>query len=108
MSFDAKIFQNSYIMAITTFVVAYVALYLLGIGYETKTVDGTEVKSMSYKYPLVIALVVWLVWYFYLYPPSSSNLNTNNHNSNLSIVSEKSLPHYVPIDNQKMMTEYWY
>jgi Na+/H+ antiporter NhaC len=117
MAFDMKIFENSYIMAIVTFFVAYVVLYLLGIGYETKTVDGEEVKSMSYKYPLIIALIVWLIWYFYLYPmPSTpvSKTNPKNVMAPITIISENSLPTYQGmgganlIDDQKMITEYLY
>jgi ABC-type spermidine/putrescine transport system permease subunit II len=114
MAFDMKIFENSYIMAIVTFFVAYVVLYLLGIGYETKTVDGEEVKSMSYKYPLVIALIVWLIWYFYLYPMPTAPLQPKVVMAPITIISENSLPAYNAggganlIDDQKMITEYWY
>ena len=112
MSFE--IFQNSYVMTLITFFVAYVVLYLLGIGYETKVEDGEEVKKMSYKYPLVIALIVWLVWYFYMYPPnkgSKSKISKTKPILQMDVVSEKSLPNYVPevpINDQKMITDYWY
>ncbi len=75
--------KNSYIVMILAFVVLCIIFYLFEIGYST-TIEyvGNEdclekgtcaqtkvVKKFSWKYPLAIALVVWMVWHFYLYPP---------------------------------------
>lgn len=78
-----QIFQNSYIVAIIVFVVLIVFFYIFQIGY-TSTVEYTGdpgcvekgnctstkvVKKFSWKYPLVIAIMVWLIWHFCLFPP---------------------------------------
>jgi len=44
--------------------------YLFKWGYTSQVQkDGSVIKKFSWKYPLAIALVVWVIWYFYLYPP---------------------------------------
>src|SRR5437016_10324053 len=78
-----KIWQNSYVILIITFVVLCIIFYLYGISFstklETQTTTNTKtntpvtqtkiVKHFSWKYPLAISLIVWLVWHFYMYPP---------------------------------------
>jgi hypothetical protein len=65
---DMKIFKNSYVVAIITFVLLYVIFYLFGIGYYTEIVDGKPVNKVSWKYPLGLALIIWVLWHFYIYP----------------------------------------
>jgi len=62
------ILKNSFIMAILVFISSYFFFYLFGIGYETQIINGRAVRRMSWKYPLALALLVWMIWYFYLYP----------------------------------------
>lgn len=64
-----SIYQNSYIVAIATFIILCIIFYFLQIGYNTDIVNGKVVKKFSWKYPLAIALIIWIVWHFYLYPP---------------------------------------
>ena len=66
---NLSIFKNSYVMCITSFFVLYVLFYLFGIGYVTDTVNGKQVRRMSFKYPLAFSLIIWLIWHFYLFPP---------------------------------------
>lgn len=93
-----SIYQNSFIVATIVFVVLCVLFYLFEIGYTVEMQpDGKIVKSFSWKYPLAIALIVWVFWYFYLYPPAdsteshnqintvSSNVSSNNKNINQHI-----------------------
>ena len=64
-----KIYQNSYIVLIITFVLLSIFCYLFEIGSVTQVQNGKVVKKFSWKYPLSISLIVWVVWYFFLFPP---------------------------------------
>jgi hypothetical protein len=66
---DNKIFHNSYVVMIITFIVLCVGFYLFGIGTDTVIENGVPKKKFSWKYPLAISLVVWVIWHFYVYPP---------------------------------------
>lgn len=107
------IYQNSYIVAILIFVVLCIVFYLLEIGYNVEVKDGKVIKNFSWKYPLAIALVVWVIWYFYLYPPSNlkeknSNLgnainnarkNASNTTSSLSFLNDSNIPQKIDMTN---------
>ena len=67
-----SIYQNSYVVFAITFILLSVLFYLFEIGYSREIVNGKVVKKFSWKYPLAIALIVWLIWYFYLYPPAKT------------------------------------
>ncbi|ANB50590.1 hypothetical protein [Powai lake megavirus] len=77
-----SIYQNSYVMLIITFIVLCIIFYVFKIGYNTELKDGQVVKSFSWKYPLAIALIVWLVWHFYLYPPADADLTNIKPSTN--------------------------
>lgn len=66
---DSRILKNSYIVAVIVFIILCIIFYVFGIGTTTVIVEGKPVRKFSWKYPLAIALVVWLIWYFYLFPP---------------------------------------
>lgn len=66
---DAKILKNSYIIFIITFIALYALFYLFGIGYTAEIVDGKKVMKSSWKYPLGLSLIIWVMWHFCLYPP---------------------------------------
>lgn len=79
----AEIFKNSYIVAIIVFIALVVLFYLFQIGYSTSieytgeegcvekgTCSSTKVvKKFSWRYPLILAIMVWLIWHFCLFPP---------------------------------------
>lgn len=66
------IYQNSYVILIITFIALCVIFYIFEIGYSTSVLpSGKVVKKFSWKYPLAISLIVWVIWYFYLFPPST-------------------------------------
>ncbi len=67
------VYQNSYIVAIITFIVLSVIFYFLQIGSKVVMVNGKVVRKFNWKYPLAITLVVWIIWHFYLYPHATSN-----------------------------------
>lgn len=67
------IYQNSYVVAVICFILLCAIFYFLQIGYSTSTVNGKVVKKFSWKYPLAISLVIWVIWHFYLYPPADVN-----------------------------------
>lgn len=76
---DTKIFKNSYVILVISFIALYIIFYLFGIGYTTEVKDGKIVKKASWKYPLAISLFIWILWHFYVYPPPeeiNANLNT--------------------------------
>ena len=78
-----RMFQNSYVVMAITFILLSVIFYLFEIGYSTSIQYSGDpqclekgnctqikvLKKFSWKYPLAISLIVWLVWHFYLYPP---------------------------------------
>lgn len=72
------IYQNSYIVAIITFIVLCVIFYVFEIGSNTSISNGQVVKSFSWKYPLAITLIVWLIWHFWLYPPKDNSSNSKS------------------------------
>lgn len=64
------IYQNSYIMSIILFALLCAIFYMFQIGYNSKiTPNGQLVKTFSWKYPLAITLIFWVIWHFYVYPP---------------------------------------
>lgn len=79
---DSRILKNSYIVAILVFIILCIIFYVFDIGSKTVVIDNKNVKKFSWKYPLALALIVWLIWYFYLFPPS--NKITTNMNKQLS------------------------
>ncbi|BCS83136.1 hypothetical protein QLL95_gp0987 [Cotonvirus japonicus] len=78
-----SIYQNSYVAFIVTFIVLCIIFYFFKIGYTTTISNGNITKKFSWKYPLAISLIVWVVWYFWLYPPS----NIKSQSKNLDSVS---------------------
>src|SRR5690606_6586711 len=69
-----SIYQNSYIVALIVFIILVVIFYLFEIGYVTEIdPDGKIVKKFSWRYPLAIALIVWLIWHFWLFPPKEDS-----------------------------------
>jgi N-acetyl-beta-hexosaminidase len=76
---DNKIFKNSYVMAILAFLLLSLVFYLAGIGYTTSVnKNGIVEKKFSYKYPLALALLIWLLWHFCLFPPPESAVKKSN------------------------------
>ena len=65
---DMKIFKNSYVVFVLTFIMLYVLFYLFGIGYQTEIINGKPVIKFSWRYPLGLSLIVWVFRHFYLYP----------------------------------------
>lgn len=92
-----KIYQNSYVILVITFVLLSLFFYFFEIGFSTQIVNGKVVKKFSWKYPLAISLIVWLFWHFYLYPPretpkpsSKPATLTINNNTSDAIIGMKS------------------
>jgi hypothetical protein len=66
-----RIYQNSYVVLIITFILLLVIFYIFEIGYSTViTPTGKVVKKFNWMYPLAISLIVWVIWHFFLYPPA--------------------------------------
>lgn len=72
-----SIYQNSYVIFVATFIIISIFFYLFEIGYNIEINNNNVVKRFSWKYPLAIALIVWLFWHFYLYPPPE-NIRSND------------------------------
>lgn len=81
--------RNSYVILIITFIAVSVICYIFGWGYSTEVNDGKVVKKWSWKYPLAIALIVWVIWHFYIYPPQEikTPTTTNETYDNAAIAS---------------------
>jgi len=67
---DYRIFENSYLVAIIAFFALCVLFYIFGLGFQESIVNGQKVKTFTYRYQIVLALLVWLLWKFLLYPAS--------------------------------------
>lgn len=65
---DSKIFRNSYVVFIISFVLFYTLFYLLGIGLITEYENDKPVVKMGWRYPLALSIFVWIIWHFYVYP----------------------------------------
>lgn len=99
MTAYSSIYQNSYIMFVITFIVVSAICYLFEIGFNVNYHDGKIVKKFSWKYPLGIALIVWVIWHFFLFPPGVE------HAQHLSHVSHVVQPESVPmVDSCTMNT----
>ncbi len=80
---NTKIFQNSYVMFLVSFIVLCLIFYFFKIGYTTEISNGKVTRKFGWRYPLAISLIIWLIWHFYLYPPHDGQLtsgNTTNYN----------------------------
>lgn len=66
---DINILKNPFVIFIVSFIVLYILFYIFNIGYTTKIQNGVIIKKVGWKYPLAIALILWLIWYFILFPP---------------------------------------
>ena len=64
------LFKNSYVILAISFVTLCIVFYIGEWGYDIKVVNNRVVKKFSWKYPLAISLIVWVVWHFYVYPPA--------------------------------------
>lgn len=109
-----QIFQNSYVVMIITFVLLSIIFYLFQIGYSTSieytgepqclekgTCQETRiVKKFSWKYPLAIALIVWLVWHFYLYPPADLKIGDTQVETNYTPTNPNLVEYAVPISSE--------
>ena len=91
-----RIYQNSYVVLIITFIMLCVIFYLFQIGYATKILpNGKIVKKFSWKYPLAISLIVWVFWHFYLYPPAdikTTSIPTNYVEHSVNTISTNNIP----------------
>lgn len=65
----SRLLENSYIMFALSFLVFFGIFYLFNIGTTQKVVNGKMVNRPGWKYPLALALIIWLIWHFRLYPP---------------------------------------
>lgn len=85
-----RMYQNSYVVFVITFIMLSIFFYLFEIGYNIEIKDGKIVKKFSWKYPLAISLIIWLFWYFYLFPPLNKMIiepPTTNDYTNVNSVS---------------------
>lgn len=65
-----QILKNSYVILILCFIILCIVFYIFQIGCTTELDrEGRVVKRFSWKYPLAISLIVWIVWHYWLYPP---------------------------------------
>lgn len=107
------IYQNSYIIALISFIVLCVVFYLFQIGTTVTLENGRVEKKINWKYPLAISLVIWLFWHFYMYPPPDqenimSGGSSRNKLKNTSDVPDmKNIGKYNKIMNQKINMHNW-
>ena len=105
----SSIYQNSFIVAILSFIILCILFYIFEIGYTFSITDGKIKKSFSIKYPLAAALIIWLIWYFYLYPPQEVKGGNKENVINTIFVNDKKNSDYNPKKDiyQQMIMETW-
>jgi hypothetical protein len=77
------IYQNSFVAMIFAFLLICMIFYIFHIGYSMDIENGTIVSTFNWKYPLAIAFLVWLLWYFVFFPPSKNTKNKIANDPNL-------------------------
>jgi hypothetical protein len=93
------IYQNSYVVAFIVFVVLAIIFRLFEIGYNTSIKNGKVMKTFSWKYPLAIALMVWLFWNYYLYPESDVTKASPRSMTDDGLTNEKLSTQKINISN---------
>lgn len=96
-----SIYQNSYIVLIISFILLSIICYIFGIGYSTQIQNGKIVRKFSWKYPLAISLIIWLIWHFYLYPPKDGQATVQNQ----SEYSGEAIPQTHIMKTNKLMAQ---
>lgn len=103
-----SVYQNSYVVAVLCFVLLSLFFYFFEFGYSTSVENGKTVKKFSWKYPLAISLIVWVVWHFYLYPPPKPIVRERipekiaNSDTSPLVIKRKNT-----IDTQRILMENW-
>lgn len=75
---NCSIFTNSYVIFIVAFIVFYVIFYLFGVGFDYETDENGKVTKTfcsGWKYPLAIALVVWVAAHYFIFPQDEDTLD---------------------------------
>ncbi|MEM3061976.1 MAG: hypothetical protein QW303_00320 [Nitrososphaerota archaeon] len=125
----ARLLHNSYVIAIITFVLLAAFFYIFKFGYTTQyqpeknylqnendpyneVSSWKVVKRFSWKYPLAIALIVWLFWHFYLYPPKNLEIaetsqTTGQNFADKTPPSFQNIPRFGEISSQKINMINW-
>jgi hypothetical protein len=107
---DMKIFKNSYVIFIITFILLYALFYLFGIGSYTEIVNGKPITKTSWKYPLGLSLIIWVLWHFYVYPDDTDKYRQMGGDANSLPYDVKSpirFPTVIP-PAQKINMQNWY
>ncbi|MEM0354120.1 MAG: hypothetical protein QXW79_00925 [Thermoplasmata archaeon] len=110
--------QNSYIVAIITFILLAAFFYIFKFGYttqyqvENKASHLKVVRRFSWKYPLAITLIIWLFWHFYLFPPKNLEVHETSQSTGQNFAdktppSGKMVPRFGEISLQKINMINW-
>jgi hypothetical protein len=99
------IYENSFVILILTFVILCVIFYLFKIGYSIKIENGKIVKKFGWRYPLAIALIVWLIWYFVLFPPTDVKKQCDM--TKIVMSDTVNIPHFNGPMSQKINMANW-
>lgn len=65
----SSLYQNSFVAAIIAFLAFLLIFFVFDIAPTIKVEDGKIKHTVNWKYPLILAILVFLVWYFILFPP---------------------------------------
>lgn len=106
-----SIYQNSYIIALITFIILAAIFYIFQIGTTIIVNNGKIEKKFNWKYPMAISLIVWLFWHFSLYPQERQEKNISKKITNTKKISDtteiKNIGKYNKIMNQKIIMQNW-
>lgn len=79
---DKRIFKNSYVILLLSFIILSIIFYFFRIGYIYTIQDGVVVKKFSWRYPLAISLIIWVLWSFVIFPQNKKEKTTKNYANN--------------------------
>lgn len=65
----SSLYQNSFVAAIFAFLISIIIFFVFDIAPTIKVKNGQIKHYVNWKYPLIIAILVFLIWYFIIFPP---------------------------------------
>lgn len=67
-----SLYQNSFVVALVSFFILLAIFFVFDIAPTITVDDNGDIKrTVNWKYPLIIAIFILLLWYFVVFPPDS-------------------------------------
>jgi uncharacterized membrane protein (DUF106 family) len=86
---NKQIFKNSFFVFLLTFIVFYIIFVVINSRKVRGEFRNPLTVGSTWKYPLAIALVVWIIWYFFVFPPNGNCLFKKIQKNKTDVCSQK-------------------